>query len=438
VVATQTVSGQESCVPTAANGIAVGGGANPSVRVALSIRETPSTGPIGNPGDTSYTNIHFLNATAVASGAPINAGVVYPSNGWQTVTFFRGTNEVVGDSANATGTTVDALGYNPNDLVSIQVHAYRILPNGTTIFSATPSTSADVTSNDVFTVNWTWSAVAGADGYRLLRNLNFAGYTEYMDVPGNSYADANASWTLGATVTPATAQSGRSVKWNAMTGDPYPVGTTNRIPGQWGILESIGFAINNLDDTGPFDLYIDNLQNSTTVFQTFEDAPAKTTDYGFRTPDFSGTTGANILTSPNVGQIANEVADAGTKSFHVRFQWSGTNTTKWLRLTTSGVNNPQVNLDEPISFRLLMQPANATLPAAPAAPTAAASQLGGNTVLNWTGGHRLQTSVNVSGTYTNVPQVLSANTWTNVSRGAFLGPWTNTYPEPTRFFRLLD
>jgi hypothetical protein len=144
------------------------------------------------------------------------------------------------------------------------------------------------------------------------------------------------------------------------------------------------------------------------------------------------------LSAPNVGQVSNGVADTGTKSFNVRFQWVGTNATRWLRLTTSAVNNPQVNLDEPISFRLLLQPVNATVPTPPAAPTLALSQTGNATVLNWTGGHRLQTSVNVTGTYTNVPQTVSANVWTNITQGAFLGPWTNNYTEPTRFFRLAD
>lgn len=438
VVATQTVGGQESCVPAASSGVLVGGGANPSVRIALSIRETSSTGPVGSPGDSTSTNIHFLNATAVSSQAPINAGVVYPSNDWQTVTFLRGPSESVGDSASATGVTVDGLGYNPNDFVSIQVHAYRTLPNGTTIYSVVPATSLDVTSNDVFTVTWTWDAVGGADGYRVLRSYNFAGYVESQDLIGTSLNDANTGWGPETTVTPNTSQPGRSVKWNSGTGDPVPVGTTNQVPGQWGILEAIAFAIHELDDTGPYDLYIDNIQNGTTVFETFETAPANTTDYGFRQPSFSGTTLGSLLTTPELGEVSNEAAATGTKSFHVQFQWNGTNATKWLRLTTSGVNNPQVNLDEPISFRLLLQPANATPPAAPAAPALTINKIGDNTVLNWTGGHRLQTSVNVTGTYTNVPQVLSASVWTNVTQGAFLGPWTNTYSDPARFFRLVD
>jgi 3D (Asp-Asp-Asp) domain-containing protein len=436
VAATQKINGQEGCVPTA--GLVVGGGANPSVRMALSVRETPSTGPIGSPGNSTYTNIHFLNATATSGGAPIDAGVIYPSNGWQTVTFFRGTNATVADVGSATGTTVDGFGYNANDTVSVQAYAYKVLPNGTTIYSATPATSSDVTSNDVFTVNWTWSAVTGADGYRLLRSYNFGGYNEFVDVLANNYADASSGWTFGTTVTPTNSQSGRSIKWSSGTGDPYPVGTTNYIPGQWGIFEAIAIAIDSTEDTGPFDLYIDNLQNGATTFQTFETAPAGTGDYGFRAPNFSGSTANNLLAAPNVGSVVNNVADTGSKSFRVRFQWSGTNSTRWLRLTTSGVNNPQINLDEPISFRLLMQPVNATLPTPPPAPTLSVTQFGPKTVLNWADGHRLQTSVNAAGTYTNVPQVLSANTWTNVNLGAFLGPWTNNYPEPTRFFRLRD
>jgi hypothetical protein len=58
--------------------------------------------------------------------------------------------------------------------------------------------------------------------------------------------------------------------------------------------------------------------------------------------------------------------------------------------------------------------------------------------LNWTGGHRLQTAVNVSGPYTNAPQTLSPNTWTNITLGGYLSPWTNTLTGSQRFFWLKD
>ena len=79
VVATQTLNSQESCV-TSTGGIYAGGGANPSVRVALSIKGTSSTGPVGDSAaDTSSLIIHFLGASALYGGAPINAGIFSPS-----------------------------------------------------------------------------------------------------------------------------------------------------------------------------------------------------------------------------------------------------------------------------------------------------------------------------------------------------------------------
>lgn len=433
VAATQTIGGVDGCMPTA--GTLVGGGANPSVRLALSIRETSSTGPVGAPGNTTSGNIHFLGASTTSGGAPTDSLIVYPSNGWQTVTISAGRTNI-GNAANAAGTVQPAAGansYPANSTAAIKVYAYKTV-NGTPIYSSAGAQSATLASNNVFVVNWTWDAVAGAEGYRLLWNLNGVDNLGSIDVAGASYADNYVGWVPPNTVTPTNLQTGASIQWNAGT---TPVGTTT-IGTKWGILEALAFSIADTTDTGPFDFYIDNIQNGATVFQTFETAPAGTTDYGFRVPNFSGTTSGNFLAAPNVGAVVNSISDTGTKSFRVSFQWNALNSTKWLRLTTSGVNNPQVNLDDPITIRLLLQPVGATLPAAPAAPTLSAKSVGGKTVLNWTGGHRLQSSVNVPGTYTNVSQVLSANTWTNITLGAFLSPWTNNFPEPTRFFRLRD
>jgi len=305
--------------------------------------------------------------------------------------------------------------------------------NGTQIFSATGAQSATVTSNDVFVVNWTWAAVPGAEGYRVLWTLNGSGPAGSADVVANNYSDDYVSWTgPNTTVTPTTAQLTPSILWNGT-----PAGATT-IPTQWGILEALAFSIADTTDTGPYDIYIDNIQNGTTVFQTFETAPANMTDYGFRVPGFSGSTSGNILASPNVGIVSNLVADTGTKSFKLGFQWQSLASTKWLRFTTSGVKNPLVNLDNPIKIRLLMLPVGALPPARPPAPTLAQNYTAGKVVLNWTDGHRLQTSVDVLGTYTNVLQGKTTSNWTNIWNGDYLSPWTNNYPEPTRFFRLVD
>jgi hypothetical protein len=419
VAATQRINGQEGCVP--GTGVLVGGGANPTIRVTLSLRETSSTGPVGSAGSTASANLHFLGATGTSGGAPTNGLVVNPSSGWQTITFNRGTLKL----ANVSGLTsaiADGPGYNPNDTVAVRVYAYRTGPaNGIVFYSPSPAQSSVVTSNDTFSVNWSWSPVADAEGYRLLREVNSNGYTnDYTDVIGvNNLTDANNVWIggLGA-VTPSFSQTNASIQWNPTQSNPTNIATT------WAVLDSIALSLDDASaNTGPYDLYIDNLRNGSTTWQTFESAVSGQTDFGFRTPAFSGTTSANMLASPDVGAVSNGAADGGTKSFRVRFQWSGTNAPRWIRLTTSGVGNPQVNLDDDISFRLLLLPVG-TSPTPPPAPTLTITQVGSQQVLNWQDAHRLQASSLVTGTYTNT--------------GVTLSPWTNTFTEPQKFFRLVD
>lgn len=417
VAATQTINGQEGCTPTA--GILVGGGANPRIRLALSLRETSSTGPVGTAGITTNVNLHFLGASGTSSGAPIDGVVVNPAAGWQTVTFDRG-SLLLGGATNIADTLTDGPGYNANDTVKLRIFAYQTGPvNSIIYYSAVAGQSTTVTSNDTFTVNWTWDPVDGAEGYRLLRDVNGTGFTnDFVDVGANNFSDNNSSWTAGAgVVTPAYSQTNASIQWNPSVGNANHFGT------DWAILDAIALTIDDTTDVGPFDLYIDNLANGTNVWQTFEGAVSGTTDFGFRTPSFSGTTSANVLTAPDQATVSNGAADTGTKSLRVRFQWSNTNATRWIRLTTSGVGNPQMRMDQPISFRMLLLPVN-TVPIAPPAPILSIAQVGANQVLTWTNAHRLQAATFVSGTYTNT--------------GVILAPWTNNLPEPNKFFRLAD
>jgi hypothetical protein len=206
----------------------------------------------------------------------VDAAIVYPSNDWQTLTFSAG-RQFVGNASNAVGAVAGPGPYAANDSVAIRVYAYRTVPeNSIQIFSRVPAQSAAVTSNDVFAVNWTWDAVPGAEGYRLLRNYNSGGYNDYVDVIGaTSYNDNAPVWQSGNTVTPSFTQLGSSIQWNPSVGNP------NNIATPWGTLESINFAISDTNNTGPFDVFIDNIQNGSTVFQTFEEAVAGRSDYGF-------------------------------------------------------------------------------------------------------------------------------------------------------------
>jgi hypothetical protein len=425
VAATQTTNGIDGCKPTV--GIRVGGGANPRLRLALSLKEAPTaTGPAGaNAGTNSNSNIHFIPATSVLSGSCPGDGTltIYPSNEWQTVTISRG-KETVASAANASGTLAPGNGYLANDSVSIQVYAYRtVQPGAVTIYSEVPAQSTPVTSNDVFQVNWTWTAVPGAQGYRVLRELALTGnYAEYVDVTANSLNDANTGWTFGNTVTPTNVITTPSIMWNPT------VGSENNIAGNWVVLEAIALTSADETDNGPFDIYFDNLANGTNgVFQTFEGFAAGTPAGAvFNQPSYSGTTSGNILTAPNVADVSNAAADTGTKSLRVRWQFTSGATNLWMRFNTfntSVMPNPLVNLDQPISFRMLMQPVGAS-PVAPSAPTLSAEKVGSDVVLKWIDAHRLQAASEVTGPYTNI--------------GVTLAPYTNTFTEPQKFFRLQD
>lgn len=302
VAATQTVGGQEGCVPP--SGTIVGGGANPNIRVAINVREnTALTGPVGAAGSGSI--VHMLGASYLLSGGAPGDGVLFtPSTNWQTVTFQHG---------------IDPL--------------------------------------------YTW---AGTD-------------------PNPFYWD-----------------------------------------GEFGAFDGIAIACEG--DTGPYEIYIDDLANGTNgVFQDWEGVAPGTAARGFSQPSFSGTTSGNLLSAPNESVVVNNTAYSGTNCCRLRFQFNSEANTKWVRIVTSGatpVANPQVQIAEPISFKILLLPPGATPPPPPQPPKLTAELIGGQIVLNWSGTYQLQAASAVTGPYTDVA-------------GVTTGPWTNTFPDPTKFFRLV-
>lgn len=243
VVATQTVGGQESCIPVASAGITVGGGANPRLRIAASIRQPGGlTGPIGaNGGGPAGTTIYWEHAT----GANVAGGLVLqPSTNWQTVIFY------------------------PTDSRFI------------------------------------WNA-----GTQTLPDVN-----------------------------------------------------------QYGILEGLGLAIDDLTDTGPYDVYVDNLRNGTTLLQDFENENPGS-EVLFAKPGNSGTTSGNILPPPasDSATVSGAQAAEGTNSVRLRWQFNGTNSSKYVRLnalSTGGIEptpNPIIDVTQPIAIDVLLLPVNKTV-----------------------------------------------------------------------------
>jgi hypothetical protein len=276
ITATQTKDGIESCrVPS---GPKVGGGANPRIRVALSIREnTALTGPIGADGGTVSSKVVFLGATGEIAGKPGNAPsggrVIFPSRCWQMISFLRGSD---------------------------------------------PANPVDPT--------FVWAG-AGA-------------------------------------------------------------GASGPLEGSFGVLEAIAFVIDDLTDSGPFGIYIDNLRNGSTLIQDFESAQPGDAEVLFQRPSASSSTAAFLMSGLDIAQVSNANADTGTNSAFISWQFRDTTSAAWVRLSTQGLGtpNPQLDLNQPISFRLLLLPpgANSVSPSETTPPRLDfRPEAGGDLLLCW-------------------------------------------------------
>lgn len=137
--------------------------------------------------------------------------------------------------------------------------------------------------------------------------------------------------------------------------------------GDYGVLDSLALAIEDLTEPGPYLIYIDNVKNGNTVIQDFE-TTAEGTNALFTAPGFSGTTSPFLLAqppgvfAPNVSVVTNSNADTGTNSLLVHWQFKDAQAVNWVRLAAQGPGtpNPVVDLREPISFRILILPIGST------------------------------------------------------------------------------
>jgi hypothetical protein len=133
-------------------------------------------------------------------------------------------------------------------------------------------------------------------------------------------------------------------------------------PNQYGTLEGFAFAIDDLTDTGPFQIYLDNIRNGSTMIQDFE-GQSSGSYVMFYQPSFSGSSSVNLLNTPNAATISTANAAAGTNSDLITWQFNGLGASKWLRLNSSNLGggatatpNPVVDLTQPIAVDVLVLP----------------------------------------------------------------------------------
>ncbi|MFN7140152.1 MAG: hypothetical protein ACK4UN_12530, partial [Limisphaerales bacterium] len=76
-----------------------------------------------------------------------------------------------------------------------------------------------------------------------------------------------------------------------------------KVNGTFGILESLAISLHDLSDTGPYEIYIDDVRNGETVIEDFESYNVGAVGRLFAAPAGSGTTAANLLNSPNASVV---------------------------------------------------------------------------------------------------------------------------------------
>lgn len=160
----------------------------------------------------------------------------------------------------------------------------------------------------------------------------------------------------------------QTVTFNYATDSGYTwAGTAGAVP-TFAILDAVSFSMEDPYNSGPYAIYVDNIMNGSTVIEDFETASAGAVEYLFNEPDYSGTTVGFLLSqtpgaiTPNVSVVSNAAADTGTNSTLLSWQFKDATASSWVRIPLIGIGkkNPQVDLSQPISMRLLVLPVGQT------------------------------------------------------------------------------
>ncbi len=265
--------------------------------------------------------------------------------------------------------------YGSDDGIKIwQNGTLRVNYDGDRSYTEDGSTSSAFTllaGWNTFVVKCSENTGAWGFGFRLVQGGDSTSPVPNIEVsttrPTVLVNSSSLEW-LGASTTVSGAPQGKLITpdsgWQTVTFTPGvdPVisysGGNGVLEGTYGVLDTI--AVTSLGtNTGPYELYIDNVRNGGTTFETFESytVPAEVM---IRPPRTSGSTSAGLLPGVDVATLDDTMGDASAKSDRIQFQFKDLGTNRWARLITSGAANrpsPQVLLSQPITLRVLLKSA---------------------------------------------------------------------------------
>jgi hypothetical protein len=364
---------------------------------------------------------------------------------------------VPGVSASATNINVYTNGVLAGHLSSGIVAGVNVVPTGALVKGSLVTVNQTGTNGIQSCINSMGAMVGGGPNPRIRVSLSLetdpalagpigaagtslSGNYFFLDATGNAGISGFGTAPAGGQViTPST-------NWQTLTFNPGDSGyywagassTTTTIQGTFAQLDAIALCIDDLTDTGPFQIYIDDLENGTNVIQNFESVPAGTVGAQFAVPSTSGTTSVDLLAqapgtiSPNVSVVKSVLSPTGTNSLLVSWQFDSLAPGNWVRLSAASTAGgttaaPQLDLSQPISINVLLEPVgqSAQVPPPPNPPTILTSVTNKTLTLNWTGTFYLQVTTN-----------LSPASWSDV--GVSNAPYSTMMTNPAPLFYRLS
>jgi hypothetical protein len=151
-----------------------------------------------------------------------------------------------------------------------------------------------------------------------------------------------------------------SFNWAVDPGRNWQANTALTDSNPFAALESLAIAIDDTD-SGPYDIYVDEIKNGNTVIENFEGFANGTANVTFVAPNVATLPlpGSTYLDSPNSSAISQNYSFSGTNSCRIQWQFKDTANVRWARVlanAATGKKYPQLDTSKPVTMRILVLP----------------------------------------------------------------------------------
>ena len=129
-------------------------------------------------------------------------------------------------------------------------------------------------------------------------------------------------------------------------------------------LDNLTFAIDT--DSGPYDIYVDDIKNGDTVIENFEGYDNGTPNVTFQNPNFAVIPGtaSTYLSAPNATAVSQSHSFEGTNACRIQWQFANALNIRWARVVAAGVSAgrqyPQLDTSKPVTMKILVLPVGGT------------------------------------------------------------------------------